>query len=94
MHLRRKPNLKPTTNIFLALILKKNLRLFKTLGLQKVLQSPLRKNKSFMNGFSKGVLHRKNKNTKIIKILLKQLKRRQRKYTTPTNYLNVLNICK
>ena len=41
-----------------------------------------------MSGFLKRVLHRMNKNTKIIRILLKQLKRMQRKYTTPTNYLS------
>ena len=33
-----------------------------------------------------------NRNTKIVKIFSKQLKRKQRKYTTPTKYLNVLEI--
>ena len=70
------------------------LKLFKTLGLQKVLQSPLRRDKSFMNSFLKSVLHRMKRNTKIRKIFSKQLKRKQRKYTTPTNYLNVPYILK
>ena len=47
-----------------------------------------------MNGFLKSVLHRMNRNTKIIKIFSKQSKRKQRKYTTLTNYLNVLKILK
>ena len=33
----------------------------------------------------KGLLHRMNRNTKIVKTFSKQLKRKQRKYTTPTN---------
>ena len=49
-----------------------------------------KKYKSFMNGFLKNVLHRMNKNTKIIRIFSKQLKIKQRKY--PTNCLNVLEI--
>ena len=47
-----------------------------------------------MNGFLKSVLHRMNSNTKIIKIFLKQSKRKQRKYAALTNYLNVLEILK
>ena len=47
-----------------------------------------------MNDFLKSVLHRMNRNTKIIRIFSKQLKRKQRKYTTHTNYLNVLEILK
>ena len=47
-----------------------------------------------MNGFLKSILHRMNRNTKIIKIFLKQLKRKQRKYTTLSNYLNALEIIK
>ena len=82
------------TNIFLKLELKQRLKLFKTLGLQKALHSPLGRNKSFMNGFLKNVLHRMNRNTKIIKIFSKQSKRKQRKYTALTNYLNVLEILK
>ena len=35
-----------------------------------------------------------NRNSKIIRSFSKQLKRKQRKYTTPTNYLNVLEILK
>ena len=70
------------------------LKLFQTLGLQKALQSPLRRNKSFMNCFLKSVLHRMNINTKIIKIFSEQSKRKQRKNTTLTNYLNVLEILK
>ena len=35
-----------------------------------------------------------NRNTKIIKIFSTQLKRKQRKYTIPTNYLNVLEMLK
>ena len=65
------------------------LKLFKTLGLQKALQSPLR-----IKTKAKSVLHRMNRNTKIIKIFSKQPKRKQRKYTTLTNYLNVLEILK
>ena len=80
------------TNIFLKLESNWSLKLFKTPGLQKALQSPLRRNKSFINGFLKSVLHRMNRNTKIVKIFSKQLKRKQRKYTTPTKYLNVLEI--
>ena len=45
-----------------------------------------------MNGFLKSVLHRMNKNTKIIKIFSKQLKRKKRKYTTPTSYLSALEM--
>ena len=70
------------------------LKLFKILELQKELQSSLRRNKSFMNGFLIGVLHRKKKNTKIISIFSKQLKRKERKYATPANYLNALKILK
>ena len=47
-----------------------------------------------MNGFLKSVLHRMNKKTKTIRIFSKQLKRKQRKYITPTNYLNILEILK
>ena len=47
-----------------------------------------------MNGFLKSVLHRMNSNIKIIRIFSKQLKRKQRKYTVPTNYLNVLEMLK
>ena len=82
------------TNIFRKLELNYRLKLFKTLGLQKALQSPLRRNKSFMSDILKSVLHRMNRNTKIIKIFSKQSKRKQRKYTTLTNYLNVLEILK
>ena len=35
-----------------------------------------------------------NRNTKIIQIFLKKLKRKQRKFTTLTKYLNVLEIFK
>ena len=35
-----------------------------------------------MNGFFKSLLHRMNKNTEIVKIFPKQLRRKQRKYTT------------
>ena len=47
-----------------------------------------------MNVFFKRVLQRINKNTKIIKIILEQLQRKQRKYTTLRNHLNVLEIIK
>ena len=47
-----------------------------------------------MNSFLKNVLHRMNRNRKIIRIFSKQFKRKQRKYTTPINYLNVLKILK
>ena len=47
-----------------------------------------------MNGLLKSVLHRMNSDTKIIKIFLKQSERKQRKYNTLTNYLNVLEILK
>ena len=47
-----------------------------------------------MNDFLKSVLHRMNRNTKIIRIFSKQLKRKQRKYTTHANYLNILEILK
>ena len=47
-----------------------------------------------MSGFLKSVLQRMNRNTKIIKIFSKQFKRKQRKYITLTNYLNVLEILK
>ena len=47
-----------------------------------------------MNGFLKGTLQRMNSNAKIIEIFSKQSKRKQRKYTTATNYLNVLEIFK
>ena len=43
-----------------------------TLGLQKALENPLRRNKSFMMGFLKSVLHRTNSNTEILKVFLKQ----------------------
>ena len=43
-----------------------------------------------MNGFLKSEIHRMNSNTKIRKIFSKQSKRKQRKYTALTNYLNVL----
>ena len=82
------------TNIFLKLELKQRPKLFETLGLQKTLQSFLRGNKSFINGFLKSVLHRMNRSTKIIKFISKQLKRKLQKYPTPTNYLNVLEILK
>ena len=68
------------TNIFLKLELKQRLKLFKTLGLQKALESPLRRIKSFMNSFLKSVLHRMNKNTKIIKIFSKQLVKEKKIY--------------
>ena len=35
-----------------------------------------------------------NRNKKIIKIFLKELNKNQRKYTTPTSDLNLLNILK
>ena len=44
---------------------------FKNLGLQKALQSFLRRNKSFINDFLKRVLHKMNRNTKIIRIFSK-----------------------
>ena len=47
-----------------------------------------------MNDFLESAHHRMNKSTKNIKILFKQLKRKQRKYNTPTNQLNVLEILK
>ena len=47
-----------------------------------------------MNGFLKSVLYRMNRNKKIIKIFLKELNKNQRKYTTPTSDLNLLNILK
>ena len=47
-----------------------------------------------MNGFLKSLLHRMNRNTNIIKIFSKQSKRKQRKYTIPTNHLYVLEILK
>ena len=47
-----------------------------------------------MNDFLKSVLYIMNRNKKNIKIFLKQLKKSQRKYTIPTNYLNVLEILK
>ena len=47
-----------------------------------------------MNAFSRSMLRRMNRNTNILKIFLKQLKRNLRKYTIPTNYLNVLEILK
>ena len=47
-----------------------------------------------MNGFLKTVLPRINSNTKIIKIFSKQSNRKQRKYTTLRNYLNLLEILK
>ena len=78
---------KPVTNIFLKLELKQRLKLFKTLRLQKALQSPLRRNKIFMNGFLKSVLHRMKRNTKMIKIFSKKLKIKQRKYTATINKL-------
>ena len=68
-------------------------KLIKALGLQKALENPLRRNKSFMNCFFKSVLYRMNSNKKIINIL-KQSKSKQRKHTTLTNYLNVLEILK
>ena len=74
-------------NIYQMLELKQRLKLFKTFGVQKALPNPLRRNKSFMNGFLKNVLHRMNRNTKIIKIFSKQLKRKQRKYATPNKLL-------
>ena len=49
----------------------------------KALQSPLRRNKNFMNGFLKS-----------LKISSKLFKRKQRKYTTSANYLYVLEILK
>ena len=50
--------------------------------------------KSFMNGSLKSGLHRMNSNTKVIKIFSNQSKRKQRKYTAVSNYLNVLEILK
>ena len=47
-----------------------------------------------MKGFLKSVLYRMNRNKKIIKIFLKELNKNQRKYTTPTSDLNLLNILK
>ena len=47
-----------------------------------------------MNDFLKSVPSRMSKNTKTIRIFTKQLKRKQRKTTTLTNYLNVLEISK
>ena len=47
-----------------------------------------------MNGFLKNVLHRMNSNTKIIKIFSIKSKRKQKIYTTLTNYLNVLEVLK
>ena len=63
---------KPMTNIFLKLELKQRLKLIKTLGLQKALQNPLRRKKSFMNSFLKGVPSTVNSNTKIVKIFSKK----------------------
>ena len=60
----------------------------------KGVTKPSKNKKSFMNGFLKNALHRKNKNTKIIRIFTKQLKRKERNYTTKTNYLIVLDILK
>ena len=74
--------------------IKRKAKTIQTIGFQKALETPLRRNKSFMNNFWKSVLHRMNKNTKIVKDFSKKLKRKQRKYTTPTNYLNVLYILK
>ena len=45
-----------------------------------------------MNGFLKSVLRRMNSSTKLTKIFSKQSKRKQRKYSTLTNYLNELEI--
>ena len=47
-----------------------------------------------MNGSLKSGLHRMNSDTKVIKIFSKQSKRKQRKYTAVSNYLNVLEILK
>ena len=47
-----------------------------------------------MNVFLKSILYRMNRNKKIIKIFLKELNKNQRKYTTPTSDLNLLNILK
>ena len=47
-----------------------------------------------MNGALKSGLHRMNSNTKVIKIFSNQSKRKQRKYTAVSNYLNVLEILK
>ena len=47
-----------------------------------------------MNDFLKSVPYRMSKNTKTIRIFTKQLKRKQRKTTTLTSYLNVLEISK
>ena len=59
------------TNTFLKLKLKQRLKLFKILGLQEALQSPLRRDKSFMNSFLKSVLHRMTRSTKNIRIFSK-----------------------
>ena len=47
-----------------------------------------------MNSFLRRVHHRMNRNLKFVKIFSKQLKRKERKYTTPTNYLILLKILK
>ena len=65
-------------NIFRKKELKQRLKLFKTLSLQKTLQSPLRRSKSFMNGYFKSVLYQMNRNTKIIKIFSKKLKKKKK----------------
>ena len=62
------------TNSFLKLELKYKLKLFITLGLQEVLQSPLRRKKALWKVSSKSVLHRMNRITKLIRIFSKQLK--------------------
>ena len=53
-----------------------------------------KKKQKLYERFLKSVLHGMNRNTKIIRIFSKKLKRKQRKYTTSTNYLNVLEILK
>ena len=53
-----------------------------------------KKKQKLYERFLKSVLHGMNRNKKIIRIFSKKLKRKQRKYTTSTNYLNVLEILK
>ena len=45
-----------------------------------------------MNVFLNSVLHRINKNIKVIKIFSKKIKREERKYATTISYLNVPEI--
>ena len=86
--------LKPMTNSFLKLELKYKLKLFITLGLQEVLQSPLRRKKGFMKGFFKKRAPQNEQYYETYKNLFKTIKKQQRKYNAPTNYLNVQGILK